>query len=91
MQVRPALPLALPYAAYHLCTADGTLLERRDKHPFCMSRVFYAAAERPAEAWAQLADGSCRWRQSGSEVKVICLKVGPCACHARSAMHQSAP
>ncbi len=25
--------------------------------------------------WAELADGSCRWRQTGSEVKVICLKV----------------
>lgn len=25
--------------------------------------------------WAELADGSCRWRQTGSEIKVICLKV----------------
>ena len=76
MQVRPETQLSLPYAAYSLCTADGSALERTDKHPFCMSRVYYEACERPAEAWAQLADGSCRWRQSGSEIKVIALKVG---------------
>ena len=27
------------------------------------------------QAWAEMADGSCRWRQTGSEVKVIALKV----------------
>jgi len=58
--------------------ADGSAPERVNKHPFCMSRVFYDAAERPEERWAQLADGSCRWRQSGSEVKVIALRVLPC-------------
>jgi hypothetical protein len=25
--------------------------------------------------WAELADGSCRWRQTGGEVKVLALKV----------------
>jgi len=28
-----------------------------------------------AQVWAEMADGSCRWRQTGSEVKVIALRV----------------
>lgn len=76
MQVqRPKLELELPYRMYRLVRGDGGALERPEKHPFCMSRVFYDGVERPEEAWAQLADGSCRWRQTGSEVKVIALKV----------------
>jgi hypothetical protein len=46
-----------------------------DKHPFQLSRVFYAAHERPEEVWAELLDGSCRWRQSASEVAVIATRV----------------
>ena len=38
-------------------------------------RVYYDASERPEEVWAEHSDGSCRWRQTGSEVKVIALKV----------------
>lgn len=50
-----------PYTYYSLVTAEGRPLERPDKHPFCMSRVLYAASERPSEeAWAQMADGTCR-------------------------------
>ncbi len=60
---------------YRLTRGDGGALERPDKHPFCMSRVFYDGVDRPEEAWAQLADGFCRWRQTGSEVKLIALKV----------------
>ncbi|KAK9836972.1 hypothetical protein WJX81_003624 [Elliptochloris bilobata] len=71
----PKQELALPYGAYRMVKGDGSAPERTDKHPFCMSRVFYDAAERPEELWAQLADGSCRWRQSGSEVKVVALRV----------------
>jgi hypothetical protein len=40
-----------------------------------MSRVYYDAGEKPEEVWAELADGSCRWRQTGSEVKVLVLRV----------------
>ena len=29
--------------------ADGSLAERADKHPFCMSRVYYDATEKPEE------------------------------------------
>ena len=50
-------------------------MERVDKHPFQLSRVYYAAHERPEEVWAELLDGSCRWRQSASEVAVIALRV----------------
>jgi len=51
----------LPYATYCLVTAEGRPLERPDKHPFCMSRVVFSAAERGGEeVWVQLADGSCR-------------------------------
>ena len=27
------------------------------------------------QVWAEMADGSCRWRQTGSEIKIIALKV----------------
>lgn len=46
---RPKLELALPYGAYKLVRADGNAVERGDKHPFCMSRVYYDANERPEE------------------------------------------
>ncbi|KAK9835735.1 hypothetical protein WJX74_007021 [Apatococcus lobatus] len=75
---KPAQPkseLELPYKMYRLVRANGRLAERPNKHPFCMSRVYYDATEKPEEVWTEIADGSCRWRQSGSEIKVICLKV----------------
>ena len=71
---RPKQEIALPYESYRLVTAEGQGVERLDKHPFCMSRVYYSRAERPAEVWAEHADGGCRWRQTGCEVKVIALK-----------------
>jgi hypothetical protein len=37
--------------------------------------VYYDRKEKPEEVWTELADGSCRWRQTGSEIKVICLNV----------------
>ena len=40
-----------------------------------LCRIYYDGKEKPEEVWAELADGSCRWRQTGSEIKVICLKV----------------
>ena len=43
------MELALPYGAYKLVRADGSATERVDKHPFCMSRVYYDASERPPE------------------------------------------
>ena len=60
-----------------LARSDGRRVERVDKHPFQLSRVYYAARERPEEVWAELMDGSCRWRQSASEVAVIALRVPP--------------
>ena len=73
--MRPQTQLALPYGAYRLVHAGGEAVERLDKHPFCMSRVYYEAGERPREVWTELIDGCCRWRQTGSEVKVIALQV----------------
>ena len=29
------------------------------------------------EVWAQLADGTCRWRQTSSQLTIVCLKVQP--------------
>ena len=60
-----------------LTRSDGRRVERVDKHPFQLSRVYYAARERPEEVWAEMMDGSCRWRQSASEVAVIALRVPP--------------
>lgn len=31
--------------------------------------------DRGEEVWAQLADGSCRWRQTGSSITLLCLRV----------------
>lgn len=74
---RPKLELEVPYRLYRLTTCDGRPVERTDKHPFCMSRVYYDATEKPQEVWAELADGSCRWRQTGSEIRVQALRVPP--------------
>ena len=46
---RPKMELALPYGAYRLVRTDGSAPERADKHPFCMSRVYYDPCERPEE------------------------------------------
>ncbi|KAK9824173.1 hypothetical protein WJX72_008288 [[Myrmecia] bisecta] len=72
---RPKQDIALPFQHYRPVYADGRAPERTDKHPFCMSRVYYQANEKPREVWAEMADGSCRWRQTGSEVKIIALRV----------------
>ena len=32
-------------------------------------------AARCLQVWAELADGSCRWRQTGGEIKLLALKV----------------
>lgn len=71
----PKMEIELPYRMYRLVTAEGLPAERVDKHPFCMSRVYYSAAECPGDTWVEVADGSCRWRQTGSEVRVLALKV----------------
>lgn len=73
----PAAQLELPYSSYQLVRADGRAVERVDKHPFQLSRVFYDAKERPEQVWAELRDGSCRWRQSAGEVAIIALFVPP--------------
>jgi tetratricopeptide (TPR) repeat protein len=73
----PKTELEAPYKMYRLVTSNGCPVERSDKHPFCMSRVYYEASERPDtdETWVELADGSCRWRQTGGEIKVLALRV----------------
>lgn len=76
---RPDTSIELPYANYQLVRADGQRVERVNKHPFQLSRVYYSAVERPDEVWAGLSDGSCRWRQSASEVAIIALRVPPLA------------
>lgn len=72
---RPKWEIEAPYRMYRLVTAAGKEVERVDKHPFCMSRVYYDQSEKPEETWVEINDGSCRWRQTGGEVKVIALKV----------------
>ncbi len=71
---RPKQDISLPYKHYRLVTSDGKALERQDKHPFCMSRVYYSRDERPQEAWAEDSGACYRWRQSSSEIKLIALK-----------------
>jgi hypothetical protein len=45
----PKLELELPYRMYRITRSDGSVPDRTDKHPFCMSRVYYDAAEKPEE------------------------------------------
>lgn len=45
------------------------------KSHVCKSCIWHA--EKPEEVWTEVSDGSCRWRQSASEVKVMCLLVPP--------------
>lgn len=73
---RPKSEIALPYKSYSLVNTDGVVVERIDKHPFCMSRVYYNKEERPPEVWAEDAEHTYRWRQTGGEIKLIALKVG---------------
>lgn len=73
--VRPKRDLALPYKEYKLVDACGNHVARTEKHAFCMSRVYYDRSEIQNETWVEMGDDSCRWRQSGSEIKVIVLKV----------------
>ncbi|DBA90606.1 TPA: hypothetical protein ACH3X1_003839 [Trebouxia sp. C0004] len=74
---RPKLEMVVPYKQYKLVRADGSAPERTKKHPFCMSRVHYSAADRGEEVWAEVGDGSCRWTQTASEVTLLCLGVPP--------------
>ena len=72
---RPKLDLEVPYKMYRLVTSTGGAVERIDKHPFAMSRVYYDSSEKPEEVWVELADGSCRWRQTAGEVRILALRV----------------
>lgn len=78
---QPAAPkreLDVPYRHYRLVDSLGNPAKRAQKHAFCMSRVYYNRAEIQQETWVELGDGSCRWRQSGSEVRIIVLGVPTC-------------
>lgn len=74
----PKTELDIPYRHYRLVDSLGNPAKRAQKHAFCMSRVFYDRAEIQQETWVELGDGSCRWRQSGSEIRVIVLGVPSC-------------
>ena len=81
--LRPKTELSVPYRSYRLVDSMGNAVARPEKHAFCMSRVYYDRSEIQQEVWVETADGSCRWRQSGSEIKVIVLKV-PTSCPAKN-------
>ena len=74
---RPKTQIELPYKMYALVHADGSPCERKDKHGFAMSRVYYSKTELPDEVYVQLCDSSLRWRQSSDEIKIILLRVPP--------------
>lgn len=75
MPSRPKTDIELPYKMYRLVYSDGSHCERIDKHGFSMSRVYYSKSDLPDEVYAELCDGSLRWRQSSDEVKVVLLRV----------------
>ena len=72
---RPQTDIEMPYLMYKLVRVDGRAIERVDKHPFQMTRVHYNDKEKPEEVFVEISDGSCRWTQTGSEVRVLCLHV----------------
>lgn len=57
------------------------------KRALIWHRVYYDAAARQEEVWAETSDGACRWRQTGGEVKLIALKVCFPGCSHRSGQH----
>jgi hypothetical protein len=71
----PKMELTVPFKDYKLVDAVGNPVARQKKHAFCMSRVYYDRSEIQNETWVELSDGSCRWRQSSSEIKLIVLSV----------------
>jgi len=73
--VKPKLEMEVPYRTYSLVYSDGTPVPRKSKHAFALTIVRYDSKCNEKEIWTQLSDGSCRWRQSSSEVKLIALKV----------------
>lgn len=81
---RPKKAIELPYKMYKLVDAHGRVVERKEKHAFALSRVYYNAAENKGpETWVEIADGSLRWRQTASEVwRWLCVvsKCSTCIC-----------
>ena len=58
--------------SYKRVHADGSAVERLDKHPFCISRVFYSDCEAKNDVWFEPDDVfSYRWQQSASEVRIL--------------------
>eukprot|EP00958_Prasinococcus_capsulatus_P018088 scaffold2088_cov399-Prasinococcus_capsulatus_cf.AAC.56 len=75
LPARPKMEIELPYKMYKLVKHDGTVTERITKHPFQLSRVYYAQSEQTENVWVETMDHVLRWRQSAGEVKVMALKV----------------
>ncbi|GAX82303.1 hypothetical protein CEUSTIGMA_g9732.t1 [Chlamydomonas eustigma] len=70
------------HLSYQLVTQDGRPFEGPQtglpKHPFGLSRVYYDSKELPCsrrQVWCQISDGSCRWRQSSSEIQLLVLQI----------------
>ena len=57
------------FRTYSLVRFDGSPVERVDKHPFCMARVYYN--EKEETVWFQASDGTHRWQQSASEIRIL--------------------
>ena len=72
---RPKVDLELPYKMYRLVRADGSKVERVNKHAFAFSRIHYSKGELDEDMFIEPCDRACRWRQSSSEVVVIALTV----------------
>ncbi|CAG9460231.1 unnamed protein product [Pedinophyceae sp. YPF-701] len=86
------LEIELPERTYRVVAADGRELETRDRRGcFALSRVYYDASEKQEEeAWIEVGDGSCRWRQTTSEVVVGVLRC-PTGTRARDVAVDIAP
>jgi tetratricopeptide (TPR) repeat protein len=71
---RPSRAIDLPYQNYKLTNADGTSIERANKHGFAMTEIHYEKGHmgrNKENVWVSMMDDSIRWRQSSSEVKII--------------------
>lgn len=73
----PKLELEVPYRMYRVTRVDGTVPDRVDKHPFCMSRVYYDASEKPEEVRGLVAAGALS-KSAGDGVGDVCVCV--CVC-----------
>lgn len=59
---------------YDLVLSSGQRAPKKPRHAFGISKLLLDPSQASQEIWAQMHDGSCRWRQTATEIKLLALK-----------------